>query len=53
MGLQEDTHTTANQFSYLALAFYCSYMVCEIPQGYLMQRFPTAKYLGVQVTLWG
>jgi hypothetical protein len=28
-------------------------MVCEIPQGYLMQRFPTAKYLGVQVILWG
>lgn len=53
MGLQADTGTSASQFSYLALVFYVSYMVCEIPQGYLMQRFPTAKYLGVQVILWG
>ncbi|RDW80905.1 MFS transporter-18 [Coleophoma crateriformis] len=53
MGLKEDTGTTAKQFSYLALAFYVSYAVCEMPQGYLMQRFPTAKYLGIQVILWG
>ncbi|KAL3420336.1 allantoate permease [Phlyctema vagabunda] len=53
MGLREDTGTTNGQFSYLALVFYVSYCVCEIPQGYLMQRFPTAKYLGVQVMLWG
>jgi len=53
MGLQEDTNTSAKQFSYLALAFYVSYCVFEIPQGYLMQRFPTAKYLGLQVILWG
>jgi len=53
MGLQADTGTTAKQFTYLALAFYVSYCVCEVPQGWLMQRFPTAKYLGVQVVLWG
>ncbi|KAH6666792.1 allantoin permease [Halenospora varia] len=53
MGLRQDTGTSATQFSYLALAFYVSYCVCEIPQGYLMQRFPTAKYLGSQVILWG
>ncbi|TVY13479.1 putative transporter protein [Lachnellula arida] len=48
MGLKKDTGTTASQFSYLALAFYVSYCVFEVPQGYLMQRFPTAKYLGLQ-----
>ncbi|TVY44230.1 Thiamine pathway transporter [Lachnellula occidentalis] len=53
MGLKDDTGTTASQFSYLALAFYVSYCVFEVPQGYLMQRFPTAKYLGLQVILWG
>jgi sugar phosphate permease len=53
MGLQEDTNTNAAQFSYLAMIFYVSYLVSEIPQGYLMQRFPTAKYLGIQVILWG
>ena len=39
MGLQEDTKTSKTQFTYLALAFYVSYCVCEIPQGYLMQKF--------------
>jgi sugar phosphate permease len=53
MGLQADTGTSATQFSYLALVFYVSYLVCEVPHGYLMQRFPTAKYLGVQTILWG
>lgn len=53
MGLQADTGTSASQFSYLALAFYVSYLAFEIPQGYLMQRFPTAKYLGIQVICWG
>jgi hypothetical protein len=50
---QPDTNTSASQFSYLALVSYVSYLVFEIPQGYLMQRFPTAKYLGPQVILWG
>lgn len=53
MGLQEDTGTTKAQFNYLALVFYVTYLVFEIPQGYLMQRFPTAKYLGVNIILWG
>lgn len=36
-----------NQFSNLALAFYVSYLFFEFPTGYLMQRLPTAKYLGL------
>lgn len=46
MGLLEDTKMDTNQFSYLALAFYITYLFFEFPTGYLMQRFPTAKYLG-------
>lgn len=46
MGLFEDTNIDTDQFSYLALAFYVTYLVFEIPTGYLMQRLPTAKYLG-------
>lgn len=53
MGLQADTGTTATQFSYLALVFYVSYLACEPVHAYLMQRFPTAKYLGIQVVCWG
>ncbi|KAG6367732.1 hypothetical protein INS49_001927 [Diaporthe citri] len=53
MGLREDTSITADQFSQLALVFYVTYLAFEFPTGYLMQRLPTAKYLGVNVILWG
>ena len=46
MGLYQDTGITTNQFSLLALIFYVTYLVFEMPTGYLMQRLPTAKYLG-------
>ncbi|KAJ6110629.1 hypothetical protein N7486_002864 [Penicillium sp. IBT 16267x] len=53
MGLLSDTNMQTNQYSYLSLAFYCTYMAFELPTGYLMQRLPTAKYLGVNVAIWG
>ncbi|KAJ9155594.1 Allantoate permease [Pleurostoma richardsiae] len=53
MGLQQDTNISGNQFSQLALVFYVTYLAFELPTGYLMQRLPTAKYLGANVTLWG
>ncbi|KKY21078.1 putative allantoate permease [Phaeomoniella chlamydospora] len=53
MGLGEDTHIDSDQFSQLALVFYVTYLAFEFPTGYLMQRLPTAKYLGVNVVLWG
>jgi hypothetical protein len=46
MGISKDTHTNAGQFSYLAMAFYVSYLVFEVPHGFLIQRLPLAKYLG-------
>ncbi|ETS84022.1 hypothetical protein PFICI_05898 [Pestalotiopsis fici W106-1] len=53
MGLQEDTSITGDQFSLLALVFYVTYLAFEFPTGFLMQRLPTAKYLGANVILWG
>ncbi|KAJ6171923.1 hypothetical protein N7470_000990 [Penicillium chermesinum] len=53
MGLLQDTNMRTNQYSNLTLAFYATYLAFELPTGYLMQRLPTAKYLGVNVTLWG
>lgn len=46
MGIFDDANIDGNQFSYLAMAFYVSYLVFELPTGYLMQRLPLAKYLG-------
>jgi MFS family permease len=53
MGIYEDAHINGDQFSNLALLFYVSYLAFEFPHGYGMQRLPTAKYLGIMVTLWG
>ncbi|KAI5309516.1 hypothetical protein KEM55_003076 [Ascosphaera atra] len=47
MGMLEDANMTQNQYSNLALAFYCTYLGFEIPTGYLMQKLPVAKYLAV------
>lgn len=53
MGLFKDAHIDTNQFSQLALVFYVTYLAFEMPTGYMMQRFPLAKYLGINVVLWG
>lgn len=53
MGLQPDTGIGGDQYSQLALVFYVTYLAFEFPTGYLMQRLPTAKYLGANVCLWG
>ncbi|KAK8922836.1 putative allantoate permease [Metarhizium anisopliae] len=42
-----------NDFSWMATAFFIGYAVAEFPQGYLIQRFPVTKVLGINVLLWG
>ncbi|GKT51015.1 thiamine repressible genes regulatory protein thi1 [Colletotrichum spaethianum] len=53
MGLQKDTNITGDQYSQLAMIFYVSYLAFEFPHAWGMQRFPTAKYIGIMVCLWG
>ncbi|KAK5096549.1 hypothetical protein LTS08_007422 [Lithohypha guttulata] len=53
MGLQRDTNINGDQYSQLAMIFYVSYLAFEFPHAWGMQRFKTAKYIGVMVTLWG
>jgi hypothetical protein len=53
MGLKADTGISGNQYSLLATIFYVTFLGFEFPSGYLMQRLPTAKYLGLNVCLWG
>lgn len=53
MGLTTDTDLTAADFSYLATFFYVTFAVFQPAHAYLMQRFPTAKYLAVNLMLWG
>ncbi|GAP85392.2 putative major facilitator superfamily general substrate [Rosellinia necatrix] len=53
MGLQQDLGMHGQQFSWLATAFFIAYSIAEFPQGWLLQKFPPATVLGVNVLLWG
>lgn len=53
MGLAKDLGLKGNDFSWLATAFFIGFAVAEIPQGYLLQRFPVAKVLGFNILAWG
>lgn len=53
MGLSDSLEMQGNDFPWLATAFFIGYAVAEFPQGYLIQKFPVSKVLGINVTLWG
>lgn len=53
MGILEDADLTDEEYGRLTLLFYVAFLICEMPHAYLMQRLPTAKYLGTMVCLWG
>ncbi|KAG7095022.1 hypothetical protein E1B28_005816 [Marasmius oreades] len=52
-GIREDTHLVGQQFSWLSTIFYLSYMVCEFPSSYVMQRVSVGKTLSVLMFFWG
>lgn len=53
MGILEDADLSDEEYGRLTLLFYVAFLICEMPHAYLMQRLPTAKYLGTMVCLWG
>lgn len=53
MGILQDAHLSTQQYGTLSLLFYVAFLVFELPHAYLMQRLPTAKYLGCMVCAWG
>lgn len=53
MGLSTDTHMSTQQFSDLATVFFITFIIFQPLHGYLMQKFPVAKYLGVNLIIWG
>lgn len=53
MGLSDSLDMRGNDFPWMATAFFIGYAVAEFPQGYLIQKFPVSKVLGINVTLWG
>ncbi|OOF91769.1 hypothetical protein ASPCADRAFT_399674 [Aspergillus carbonarius ITEM 5010] len=53
MGMQDDLGMQGNDFSWLATGFFIAYAVAEIPQGFLLQRYPITKVLGINIVCWG
>ncbi|PYI25855.1 MFS general substrate transporter [Aspergillus indologenus CBS 114.80] len=54
MGMQDDLKMQGNDFSWLATGFFIAYAVAEIPQaGFMLQRYPVTKVLGVNILCWG
>ncbi|EXF84162.1 hypothetical protein CFIO01_05665 [Colletotrichum fioriniae PJ7] len=52
-GLREDTGLVGEQFNWLSMIFYLSYLVCEFPGNWLIQKSHTGKFLSVVMVLWG
>jgi ACS family allantoate permease-like MFS transporter len=52
-GLREDTGLVGQQFNWLSTIFYLSYMACEFPGNYLMQKFHVGRFLGIVIVCWG
>ncbi|KAF9634937.1 Major facilitator superfamily [Lasiodiplodia theobromae] len=53
MGINDDAHLHGNQFSWLGTILYMGILVGEYPTNFLLQKLPVAKYLAVNVFLWG
>ncbi|KAL9119074.1 MAG: hypothetical protein Q9187_004371 [Circinaria calcarea] len=53
MGLPKDLALEGNNFSNAATAFFIAYLIAEVPNVYLLQQVPAAKWLGLNVILWG
>ncbi|KAF2173609.1 hypothetical protein M409DRAFT_61947 [Zasmidium cellare ATCC 36951] len=53
MSLPADLHLQGNDFSNAASAFFIADLVAVVPNIYLLQRLPTARYLGTSLALWG
>lgn len=52
-GLREDTGLVGEQFNWLSTIFYLSYLVCEFPGNWLIQKSHTGKFLSIVMVLWG
>ncbi|KAI3539112.1 major facilitator superfamily transporter [Colletotrichum abscissum] len=52
-GIIKDNKLVGQQYSWASSIFYFGYLVAEYPGVAILQRFPVAKFLGVNIVLWG
>ncbi|OIW25435.1 MFS general substrate transporter [Coniochaeta ligniaria NRRL 30616] len=52
-GIIPDNHLVGQNYSWVSSIFYFGYLAAEYPGVAILQRFPVAKFLGVNIILWG
>ncbi|TPX16512.1 uncharacterized protein E0L32_003806 [Thyridium curvatum] len=52
-GIIQDNHLVGQDYSWAASIFYFGYLLFEYPGVAILQRFPVAKFLGINIILWG
>ncbi|KAN0110890.1 major facilitator superfamily transporter [Hyaloscypha variabilis] len=53
MGIIDETHLVGTQYSWLTSIIYIIILVVEYPENWIIQRVPIAKWLGLNIILWG
>ncbi|KAI8149506.1 major facilitator superfamily domain-containing protein [Fennellomyces sp. T-0311] len=53
LGLNADLGLTGTQFSLAGSLFYLGHLVYQVPNQFILQRVPHAKYLGFLLVIWG
>ncbi|KAF3061967.1 hypothetical protein GL218_04218 [Daldinia childiae] len=52
-GIIPDNKLQGQDYSWASSIFYFGYLIAEYPGIAIIQRFPVAKFLGVNIVLWG
>ncbi|EER24843.1 Major Facilitator Superfamily protein [Coccidioides posadasii C735 delta SOWgp] len=52
-GLQEDTHMSGDEYSWVASALYFGWFVGSYPSNLILQRVPVGKFVGYMLFVWG
>ncbi|GAB1192462.1 hypothetical protein APSETT444_001654 [Aspergillus pseudonomiae] len=52
-GIQDNLQLVGNQYSWLSSIFYFGFLAWQLPTNLLMQRLPTATYMGINIIAWG
>ncbi|KAI7855503.1 major facilitator superfamily domain-containing protein [Circinella umbellata] len=53
LGIYEDTGISGSEFSWLGSIFFLGYLVFQIPNQILVQKFTIRRYLGAMIIIWG
>ncbi|CAI7597046.1 unnamed protein product [Penicillium pancosmium] len=53
MGIKEDAHLQGNQYQWLTTIVYLAILFVEFPENWIIQRVPIAKWLSLNIFLWG